>query len=111
QIANEGLGLLYASNGITTLVEGDALALGLELYPNPSQGELNIAFRNPVAQPVQIALYSLEGRLMHTISGAETLQAGPVNLSWDAGNLPSGVYLLRMVTSEAVYSLRWMLLR
>ncbi len=65
----------------------------LKYYPNPFSDQINISFSLNKSTPVNIALYNLNGSLVHTIFDGN-LESGKQILKSKAGFLNSGVYLL-----------------
>lgn len=61
------------------------------LYPNPTQGELRLQY-SPDAEPSQIELHDLQGRLVHSQRGS--LQS--LNIS----QLPAGIYTMRVTMKD-----------
>ena len=69
---------------------------GLSLYPNPTKDLLQLHYSHDVV-PAKIELYDLQGRLVHTQSGAfESIDMRP---------LPAGTYMMRVTMEDRkVYS-------
>ena len=82
------------------VVEVDRLAPAAyalhENYPNPFNPTTRIAYDLPVAGPVRLAVYDLLGREVRVLIDAAQ-PAGRHEISFDAGDLPGGVYLYRLV--------------
>ncbi|NNF02534.1 MAG: T9SS type A sorting domain-containing protein, partial [Bacteroidia bacterium] len=74
------------------------LSDGINLYPNPSDGILNVEFRNNVLENSLIYVYDVQGRLVHSETILQTLNSGS-KLELDLQHLSSGIYNLS-VTSE-----------
>jgi aminopeptidase N len=77
-----------------------ALALRVE---NPALGPARIQFTLPQAEPVSLALYDCQGRLVRRLI-EETLPAGEHGIVWDGcgtgrGSVPAGVYYARLQAS------------
>lgn len=76
------------------------LPLRVELspvYPNPFNARLHISFLLPETAPVAIVAYDISGRLVaRLLSGQQP--AGMSEVSWDASEMPAGVYLVKMET-------------
>lgn len=71
-------------------------AEGLEILsasPNPCRGNVSIVLLAPGGSPVELRLYSADGRLVRSL--ASEAASGPVQVSLDLGGLPAGVYGLR----------------
>ena len=70
------------------------------VYPNPSNGEVKISFRNPVMKKMSLNIYNNYGQLVKTIIDNDLLKEGAYTFLWDAKNnagmdVPNGMYLLR----------------
>jgi photosystem II stability/assembly factor-like uncharacterized protein len=73
------------------------------LYPNPSQGELNIVFKVGNAELVKIEIYNLLGNSVFEDSFIPMI--GEVKKNYDLrGTLKKGVYLVRLVDSKKVFT-------
>ena len=72
-----------------------------QVYPNPFNSVTTISFGLPSPSEMSLCVYDLTGRLVHEIEQG-SFSAGHHVAIWDAGQLPSGVYLLRMETGEFV---------
>lgn len=64
-------------------------------YPNPFNGRTRISFSLRRWAEVEVTLFDLRGRRVETLL-KETHAAGTYQINWDAGDIPSGVYVLRM---------------
>ena len=80
------LGVVSATNKI------DEPALDINIYPNPTNDIINIAFNLPEPGNVHLELYDLPGALVLQQSAA--LPSGRPELRLDINHLPSGVYIL-----------------
>jgi hypothetical protein len=72
--------------------------------PNPSRNALRFAFDLPAASAVRLALYDLNGRLIHTLLDGVRAPGRHIAL-WDgvAGDgrrAPAGMYFARLVAGE-----------
>mgnify|MGYP006270900901 CR=1 FL=1 len=76
----------------------------LPAFPNPTQGALTVRYAVPTPQPVEIALYDLLGRRVHTVVDAPA--AGHTQHTIDTGRLAAGTYLLRLRTEDRVVTQR-----
>lgn len=89
---------------ISTSVE-ELLAItgsNLNIYPNPSQGDLTVAFRNAQAGNVRIEIVDLMGRVVFNQNQGNIPQ-GTQQISL-ATELPQGNYILRLITDNNVVS-------
>jgi hypothetical protein len=67
-------------------------------YPNPVAGTATIDFSLDRAEPVSIHVYDVAGRRVATIMENQSRGVGPGSVSFDAKDLASGVYFLKMQT-------------
>ena len=66
-------------------------------YPNPFNPATNIKFQIPESGFVSLKVYDALGKEVVTLVNEEK-PAGFYEIKWNAGNLPSGVYLYRIKT-------------
>ena len=64
-------------------------------YPNPFNPSTTISFNIPQQSHVKLVIYDVLGRDVRTLVDEEK-QPGRYSVSFDASNLPSGVYLYRL---------------
>jgi hypothetical protein len=69
----------------------DASAAGILIYPNPTDGVLNIALGDIEATDIQ--LFDLQGKMMY--AGTETVI--------DLTGVPAGIYTLKITTEDGIY--------
>lgn len=70
----------------------------LQVFPNPTTGNLNLNFTLNESGPLQIDLYSIDGRLAAPLLNTTHTQAGEHKLNYQLPtNLQTGLYLLRIV--------------
>jgi len=77
-------------------------------YPNPFNPSTTIAFALPKASTVELNVYTMLGQEVATLVH-ETMSAGSHTVSFNAGNLASGLYFYR-ITSGDFISVRKMML-
>jgi hypothetical protein len=78
--------------------------------PNPFNPMTSISLTIPTSTHVQLIVFDLQGRAIAELVNA-TLQAGDHNFSFDAKDLPTGLYIYRLVTEELSLSKKMTLLR
>ena len=79
-------------------------------YPNPFNPSTQIAFSLPEAQRVRLAVYDVTGReVARLVDGS--IGAGRHEVRFEAGHLPSGVYLYRIEAGPLVEVRRMVLLK
>lgn len=69
------------------------------IYPNPFNPVTNIIYGLPEHVNVQITVYDLSGKQIETLIN-EFQTPGYHSVNWNADNLPSGVYLIRMDSGD-----------
>ncbi|MEM6326343.1 MAG: LamG-like jellyroll fold domain-containing protein [Bacteroidota bacterium] len=79
-------------------------------FPNPFGFATTLQYALPEAQDVHLAIYDALGREV-TVLVDEAKQAGIYQVTWEAGGLPSGVYLSRMEAGSFVQTRRLLLVR
>jgi hypothetical protein len=86
-----------------------ALALR-QNYPNPFNGTTIIRYDLPESGPVKLALYNLLGEeVALLVDGPQ--DAGFRSVAFDAGRLPSGVYIYRLTAGAATAGKTMLLLK
>lgn len=68
-------------------------------YPNPFNPQTVISYQLPEAIHVDLAVYTTEGRRIHTLVNSYQ-SSGEYRLEFNASNLASGSYLLRLQAGE-----------
>lgn len=93
-IATAGGGLaIYNSEGVVLSVEdAEASVNSLNVFPNPSNGEVKFNFTTTEAGEAELALYDMQGRKVCTLLNEE-VSAGKHELRFDTNTLPAGVYI------------------
>lgn len=103
------LGSAFAEEGSFTFapsgVGGAGLASGpaLRAVPNPFAGSTALHFTRLPAGPPRVLIFDAGGRLVRTLQDG-VLSAGTMTIAWDGRDrsgleMPSGVYLVRLVDS------------
>jgi len=81
---------------------------GVQVFPNPTGGRVNVSFQLPAAEEVSLELYSVLGRKLRdfpTVTGRRA--GGDQQLSVDLGSdLPAGLYLLKMTIGREARTFR-----
>jgi hypothetical protein len=68
-------------------------------YPNPFNAATVLSYQLPVASHVSLRIYDTAGRLVQTLVDGWR-SAGTHELTFDASDLPSGMYIYRIQTGE-----------
>jgi hypothetical protein len=79
-------------------------------YPNPFNPSTVISYQLAVAGEVRLAVYDVLGREVAVLVD-EPKAAGNYELTFEAGNLASGVYLYRLEAGGAVQTRRFTLIK
>ena len=75
---------------------GEAGASYLNMYPNPVNSELNIAYNTSGNEQVRLSISDMLGREVAVI--ADKSSQGVQNLAYNTSSLPKGLYLIRFQT-------------
>jgi hypothetical protein len=117
---NEGYPFLFWENaGFISIVEPEVsiaeqdiphkFAL-LPAYPNPFNPKTVIRLHYAVGSNAIVNIYNTQGKLVNQLLNAY-LEAGSYKLTWDASDMPSGVYIVRMVAGSFVGSQKIVLIK
>ncbi|HMB98673.1 MAG TPA: T9SS type A sorting domain-containing protein, partial [Balneolaceae bacterium] len=79
-------------------------------YPNPFNPSTQLVFALPERGEVRIRVYDITGRLVSVLAN-QTFDAGRHQLTFDAGRLASGVYLIRGNAAGEVFTQRVTLIK
>jgi hypothetical protein len=79
-------------------------------YPNPFNPSTNIRYSVPESGNVKLAVYNVVGEEVAVLVNGYT-EAGQFDVSFDASNLPSGVYLYKLQSANSVQTKKMMLLK
>ncbi len=76
----------------------------LSSYPNPSEGITHIVYELPVASDVDLALFDNMGRMVDILVSENRQPSGSYRVEYNASRLSSGLYTLRLVVNQGVYT-------
>jgi len=79
-------------------------------YPNPFNPVTTVVFDVPRAADVEIAVFDITGKRVQTLVD-ERLDGGTFEVTWNASNMPSGVYFARMISGDFHATQKVMLLK
>ena len=81
-----------------------------ELYPNPFNPSTQISFSLPMDDFVKLTAYDVRGNVVDAIfEGAQSI--GSHSYTWNASNLPSGVYYIRLQAGALATSQKALLIK
>lgn len=90
---------------------GHPLTFTLEQnYPNPFNPTTVISYRLPINSMVDLRVFDILGREVAALVNGERQSAGSHEITFDAGNLSSGVYIYRLSASNGQQMTKKMLL-
>jgi hypothetical protein len=79
-------------------------------YPNPFNPSTKINYSVPEAGNVKLAVYNIVGEEVAVLVNGYT-QAGSFDVTFNASNLPSGVYLYKLQSANSVQTKKMILLK
>ncbi|MCH8496770.1 MAG: T9SS type A sorting domain-containing protein, partial [Balneolales bacterium] len=82
----------------------------LGAYPNPFNPTTQIRFELPLESEVELGVYTVTGRLITTLVN-EVRPAGTHNVSFDASDLASGVYIYRIRAGDFIQTRKMTLVK
>ncbi len=81
----------------STIQEDGALSYRLSAnYPNPFNPSTSIQYAVKESGSVKLSVYNIAGQLVATLLNESNHASGEFSATFDASNLPSGIYLYRM---------------
>ncbi len=88
-------------NGTPDLDAGDPALVPTEFalyqnYPNPFNPTTKIDFDLPIASPVRLRLYNIQGQLVREIINSQSIAPGRHTVELNAASLAAGVYIYRL---------------
>lgn len=82
----------------------------MQNFPNPFNPTTQIAFELPQQSNVRLAVYDMLGREVAVLVN-ETRSAGSHQVTWNAGNMASGVYLYQLTANGQSTTRRMLLMK
>jgi hypothetical protein len=99
--------------GITSVADERSVPSAYTLaqnFPNPFNPSTMIRFALPEGANARLDVYTLNGQLVRTLVNG-ILPGGWHEVSFDAGDLPSGLYLYRLTAGNFGYARKMMLMK
>ena len=91
------------------LVTPNAIAIG-DAYPNPFNPSTSFDINVGTAGEVSVMVYNLNGQVVDMIHDGP-MDAGVYNMTWNASNLSSGMYILKANNADVTVSQKVMLIK
>ena len=90
----------YTAKSLTGVHELSPLSASIELFPNPTNGDLNISFDAAYDDKIRISIADMAGREVALI--AITSKQGQQQIVYNTSGLAKGLYLLRLQSADEV---------
>jgi hypothetical protein len=107
------IALALGVDSLTCLLPSTTIALNNDLnwnvFPNPNTGQFQIEIGSNQSGDAEIALYTIDGRLLKQENYFLQQGTNMLQLNWD--NLVPSLYLLRLKTEKTILSKRLVILR
>ena len=87
-------------NGILVPVIENGQVITLKVYPNPALNSTTIQFGCLLEDVASVAVYSIDGKLVHQLFEGETAAKEIYKIVYDMGQLIEGVYLVKVTTKS-----------
>lgn len=100
-VLNASYWVVTASKGIST----DEGSLALRSYPNPFSGSATVEVNISGNTKGSLVVYNSAGALIAELHSGE-MPGGSHRFAFEAGNLPKGMYLVRLITSQESKTLK-----
>ena len=102
---------MIIANSTSEVTVNTPTAFGLSAaYPNPFNPSTSISLHVPMESDVSVQVYDLSGRMISTLLSGVQAQ-GDYNLTWNAQEQASGMYLVRAETAGSVAIQKILLLK
>lgn len=76
----------------------------VEVFPNPFGKATTIRFQLPESGPATLQVFNLQGQLVADLYKGLASKSEPVEVEFDAGDLPAGMYMYRLHTDTGMNS-------
>jgi len=85
--------------GVSPITSGNVFVASSA--PNPFSNRVALHFTLPTATPVQVHIYSADGRLVKTLENGSELASGPHTLTWELDRgTPAGMYFYKVLAGS-----------
>lgn len=101
----------FQYSGVVDVLIGTPTDFALsQNYPNPFNPSTTISFELPERSEVSLQVFNVLGEMVHQLAKG-TSDAGRHSITFNATNLPSGIYFYRLQAGEVVQTQKMVLLR
>ena len=92
--------LVANSDGYIDVNVYDAMSYSISsIYPNPFNPETTIEYVIPKDEMVSVSIYDLQGRMVTSLSNG-VQSAGYHSITWNASEMPTGLYFVKLVAGS-----------
>ena len=92
--------LVANSDGYIDVNVYDAMSYSISsIYPNPFNPETTIEYIIPTDEMVSVSIYDLNGRMVTSLSNG-VQSAGYHSVVWNASEMPTGLYFVKLVAGS-----------
>ena len=84
---------------ILTGVQEENSTSSLNIFPNPASYSMSVSFFLFQSQKVSLKIFDVNGRLVTTLADA-SYEEGDYEITWNAAEVNSGIYFLRMEAGD-----------
>mgnify|MGYP002823392248 CR=1 FL=1 len=81
-----------------------------DIYPNPFNAQTTISYSVPNTNYMELSIYDINGQKVHTLFNG-TQNIGNYSIHWDAGDIPSGVYFVKLTSNNVIKTQRITLMK
>ncbi|KAA5548767.1 Ig-like domain-containing protein [Adhaeribacter rhizoryzae] len=78
----------------------------LSAYPNPFSNGTSIQFSLPTEEAYTLSIFDMKGSLIKTLQQGKAKANELVQVQWEAGNIPAGIYIAKLVTKSGVQNIK-----
>ncbi len=96
--------------GETSIKEIIPIDFNLKAYPNPFNPKTTISYRLTEFSFVDVSIFNTRGLLVEQLENG-SVKPGVYNLIWDASNMSTGVYIVKMQVNGIIHSQKLVLLK
>jgi len=102
-VGTHGNGVYSTYYNPASAIEDPGMTAGLEvgsLFPNPSSGDVHVIVSSGIPQPMEVSLFTLNGKYEKTLLRSEIV-VGENNFLLPVAGQPAGTYLIHFMTPTA----------